>query len=83
MHLPEGVCPAIRQPRLDQPELPIVGVDEAIVERVGPVPSPLVPIDGTDVMRPDQPPGNGFCRLDLTTREVILTALRRAVTAES
>ena len=37
-----GVCPS--------------GVDEAIVERVGPFPSPSVLIDGTDVMRPDQPP---------------------------
>jgi hypothetical protein len=68
---------------LDQPELPISGVDEAIVERVGPFPSPSVLIDGTNVMRSDQPPEVDFCLLDLPSREVILTALRRAVTAGS
>jgi hypothetical protein len=63
--------------------LAALGIDTAIVERVGPFPSPSILIDGTDVMRPDRPPTGDFCRLDLPTRDVILTALRRAIPAES
>ncbi|MEB3050343.1 hypothetical protein KV112_11435 [Mycolicibacter sp. MYC123] len=63
--------------------LAVLGIDTAIVERVGPFPSPSVLIDGTDVMCPDQPPTGDFCRLDLPTRELIFAALRRAVAAES
>ena len=45
--------------------LAVVGINTAIIERVGPFPSPSVLIDGTDVMRPDRPPTGDFCRLDL------------------
>lgn len=63
--------------------LVVLGIDTVIVERVGPFPSPSILIDGTDVMRPDRPPTGDFCRLDLPNRDVILTALRRAIAAES
>lgn len=63
--------------------LSMLRIDEAIIERVGPFPSPSILIDGTDVVCPDQPPMGDFCRLDLPTCELILTALRRAIAAES
>lgn len=63
--------------------LSVLGLGEAIVERVGPFPSPSVLIDGTDVMCPDQPQTGDLCRLDLPTRELILAALRRAIAGES
>jgi len=48
--------------------LAVLGIDTAIVERVGSFPSPSILIDGIDVMRPDPPPMGDFCRLDLPTR---------------
>ena len=50
-------------------------VRATVEERVGAYPSPSVLIDGTDVM--GQPEAQGaMCRLDLPTRERILSALR-------
>lgn len=58
--------------------LTALGVTEAIVERVGAYPSPSVRVDGVDVMRPDQPPTELCCRLDVPTRAAVMAALRRA-----
>ncbi|OBH16626.1 hypothetical protein [Mycolicibacter sinensis] len=63
--------------------LVVLGIDTAIVERVGPFPSPSILIDGTDVMRPNRPPAGDFCRLDLPNRDVLLAALRREAAAKS
>ena len=61
-----------------------LGIDTAIIERVGAFPSPTVLINGTDVMHPDQPPPTGqYCRLDLPTEAKVLDALRQAMPAES
>jgi len=60
------------------------GMETSIIERVGPFPSPTVLINGTDVMRPGQPPPTGqYCRLDLPTPNRILAALQQAALAES
>jgi hypothetical protein len=61
-----------------------LGIDTAIIERVGAFPAPTVLIDGTDVMHPDQPPPTDqYCRLDLPTETKVLAALRQAITIES
>ena len=61
-----------------------LGIDTAIIERVGAFPSPPILINGTDVMHPDQPPPTGhYCRLDLPTETKVLAALRQAITIES
>jgi hypothetical protein len=61
-----------------------LGIDTAIIERVGAFPSPTVLINGTDVIHRDQPPPTGhYCRLDLPTEAVVLAALRQAITMEA
>lgn len=37
--------------------LSALGITEAVVERLGPIPSPSIRTDGIDVMRPDHPDG--------------------------
>ena len=55
-----------------------------VLVRVGDCPSPTVLINGIDVMgaSPEQLTGNA-CRLDIPTRERILTVLTAQLTAES
>ncbi|CDO91622.1 alkylmercury lyase [Mycobacterium triplex] len=53
-----------------------LGIDEPIIDRIGPYPSPTVLIDGVDVMRPAARAATGdACRLDLPTAQHILDAL--------
>lgn len=57
--------------------LSALGIDVAIIDRVGRYPSPTVLIDGVDVMRPEaQEPIGHACRLDLPTPQRVLDALR-------
>ena len=49
----------------------------AVVERVGPFPSPSIVVNGTDVMGTPEVT-SWSCRLDVPTRDRILTALRLA-----
>ena len=57
-----------------------LGIDIAIIDRVGRYPSPTVLVDGIDVMRPSaEAPSGDACRLDLPTPQHILGALRSHV----
>lgn len=54
-----------------------LGLDVAIIDRVGHYPSPTVLVNGVDVMRPQAPAAIGdACRLDLPTPRRVLAALR-------
>jgi len=56
--------------------LSALGIDVAIIERVGRYASPTVLVDGVDVMRPDyETPIGDACRLDLPTAQRVLDAL--------
>jgi hypothetical protein len=63
--------------------LAALGYVEPVIERVGAFPSPSVLVNGTDVMRPDQPPTGECCRLDVPTRAAIMVALKRALAGQS
>jgi hypothetical protein len=55
-----------------------LGIDAAIIDRVGRYPSPTVLVDGVDVMRPESAVSVGdACRLDLPTPQRVLDALHR------
>jgi hypothetical protein len=57
--------------------LATLGMDVAIIGRVGNYPSPTVLVDGVDVMGPGAGVLTGdVCRLDLPTPQRILDALR-------
>lgn len=60
--------------------LAAAGVEAAVIDRVGAYHSPSVLIDGVDVMRPGAVHAGDACRLDLPTRERVLTALALAAT---
>jgi hypothetical protein len=74
-------CPLVEQTRgLLRQCLGIVGLDDVPVhEHVGAYASPTVVVDGRDVMG-GPPPVDGVprCRLDVPTREQLLSALRDA-----
>lgn len=53
--------------------------EEVLVERVGGYTSPTVLVDGVDAMRPGTELAADACRLDLTTKDHVLAALRSAV----
>jgi hypothetical protein len=54
-----------------------LGLDVAIIDRVGRYPSPTVLVNGVDVMRPEAAaPVGDACRLDLPTPRRVLDALR-------
>ena len=56
--------------------LSALGITEAVVERLGPIPSPSIRTDGIDVMRPDHPPGE-CCRLfKRVTHDTIFSYIR-------
>nr|WP_074380061.1 alkylmercury lyase [Mycobacteroides abscessus] len=56
-----------------------VGVPEnVVVERVGGYPSPTVLVDGVDVMKPGTELMADACRLDLPTRDRVISALQDA-----
>lgn len=56
--------------------LTTIGIEAPIVDRVGRYPSPMVLVDGIDVMRPNAGPIVGdACRLDLPTSQRVLDAL--------
>lgn len=60
-----------------------IGLDVAVIERVGAYPSPSILINGVDVMRGGVLAEGRSCRLDVPTREVVAVALRRARAAEN
>lgn len=54
-----------------------LGLDVAIIDRVGRYPSPTVLVNGVDVMRPEAAAAVGdACRLDLPTPRRVRDALR-------
>src|SRR3954447_12348035 len=61
-----------------------LGIPDPVLVRVGDGPSPTVLVNGTDVMRPAAELSTGtVCRIDVPSRERVLTALRAASMAES
>ncbi len=64
--------------------LTTLAVAAPVLVRIGDCPSPTVLINGIDVMgaAPEQLTGNA-CRLDIPTRERVLTVLAAQLTAES
>ena len=52
-----------------------LGLGVAVQERVGDFPSPTITVDGADVMGKHSLAG-ATCRLDLPTRDRVLTALQ-------
>jgi hypothetical protein len=54
----------------------------AVVDRVGPFPSPSIVVNGTDVMGAPEVKSSS-CRLDVPTRNRVLAALRPLVTMEA
>jgi hypothetical protein len=64
--------------------LAALGMEVAIIDRVGNYPSPTVLVDGVDVMGPGAGALMGdVCRLDMPTPERILDALRAPTTHAS
>jgi hypothetical protein len=62
--------------------LTALGIDVAIIDRVGRYPSPTVLVDGVDVMCPQAgAPIGDTCRLDLPTSQCVLDALRGVLDA--
>lgn len=62
--------------------LSALGIRAPVTHTVGDFPSPSILINGIDAMRPGGLPAGRSCRLDLPTREVVLTALQQAAAAE-
>jgi hypothetical protein len=59
--------------------LTALSIDAAIIDRVGPYPSPTVLIEGVDVMRTESgAPLGHACRLDLPTPQRVFDALVHA-----
>ncbi|GAB3853546.1 alkylmercury lyase [Dactylosporangium cerinum] len=66
--------------RLLTESLDALGLDVAVVERVGEFPSPTIVVAGRDVVTGDVPAsGVTACRLDLPTRSQIELALQSAM----
>jgi hypothetical protein len=61
-----------------------LGLPDPVLVRVGDYPSPMVLVNGTDVMRPGTALSEvSACRIDVPTRERMLVALRAHWTTES
>ena len=61
-----------------------LSVPDLVLVRVGDYPSPTVLVNGTDVMRPAAKLAEArACRIDVPTRERVLTVLRANLAAES
>ena len=71
-------CPNAAAKDVITKTLTALGIDAAIIDRVGPYPSPTVLIDGVDLMRPESAPVGHACRLDLPTPQRVFDALVRA-----
>jgi hypothetical protein len=75
-------APAARQ--LVQECLIALGLPDRVLVRVGDYPSPTVLVNGSDVMRPAAKLAEArACRIDVPTRERVLTVLRANLAAES
>jgi hypothetical protein len=80
----EGCPLAPAAHRLVRQCLNTLGIPDPVLVRVGDGPSPTVLVNGTDVMRPAAELSTGtVCRIDVPSRERVLTALRAASMAES
>jgi hypothetical protein len=78
LHVPN--CPTVDETRaLLKACLSELGLAAELKDREGPFPSPTIQVNGRDVMGPPVSL-EASCRLDVPTRERLITALKQAVT---